>query len=82
MTVNVPPIRCANPSCPAIGYWQMTSATNHCPIHTRGTQMTSNYEAAERAIDGLPIDGTTTTTQMIAIAQVFATLAIAERLNQ
>lgn len=44
--------------------------------------MTSNYEAAERAIDGLPIDGTTTTTQMIAIAQVFATLAIAERLNQ
>lgn len=43
--------------------------------------MTTNYEATERAIDGLHIDGSGMTSQMIAVAQVFATLAIADAIT-
>lgn len=44
--------------------------------------MTTNYEATERAIDGLHIDGSAETTQMIAVAQVFASLAIADAIKE
>ena len=44
--------------------------------------MTTNYEAADNAINGLPIDGSAETTQMIAVAQVFASLAIADAIKE
>lgn len=44
--------------------------------------MTSNHEAASNAINGLPIDGSTETTQMIAVAQVLATLATADAIKE
>ncbi len=44
--------------------------------------MTTNYGAASHAVDGLPIEGSAETTQMIAVAQVFATLAIADAIKE
>ena len=33
MNLTIPPIRCTEPNCAALGYWQLTSRFHLCPAH-------------------------------------------------
>lgn len=33
MNLTIPPVKCREPTCPAFGYWQLTSRFLLCPLH-------------------------------------------------